>query len=62
MSKSITIDIQGGAVRIEASGFSGGDCDKATKFIEDELGDLQKTKKPEYAGRLQHGQQAKARA
>lgn len=38
-----------GEIKIDAVGFKGADCEKATKFLEDALGAKGKTqKKPEY--------------
>ncbi len=38
-----------GDITIDAIGFKGPDCEKATKFLEEALGVVgQKTKKPEY--------------
>jgi hypothetical protein len=50
MSKSIEIVISPiGEVQIDAVGFKGADCEKATKFLEEALGIIcQKQKKPEY--------------
>jgi len=50
MSKSIEIEISPtGDIKIDAVGFKGTDCDKATKFLEEALGVVgQKQKKPEY--------------
>jgi hypothetical protein len=42
-----------GDIQIDAVGFKGPDCEKATKFLEQALGVVkQRTKKPEYH---QHG-------
>ena len=57
--KSITIDIKDGVVQIEAAGFTGSDCDKATAVFEEELTGLSKKRKAEFAQRPQHGQTAK---
>lgn len=38
MSKSVTFIIDGGTVEIEATGFTGGACDVATKAFEEVLG------------------------
>ncbi len=48
--KQITVDIApDGGVKIEAAGFTGPDCEQATKFLEDALGTVeQKHRKPEY--------------
>ena len=38
-----------GEIQIDARGFKGPDCEKATKFLEEALGVVgQKVKKPEY--------------
>lgn len=38
-----------GEIRIDAQGFSGADCEKATAFLENALGAVaQKSRKPEY--------------
>jgi hypothetical protein len=49
-SKTIEIIIGvGGEIQIDAVGFKGPECEKATRFLEDALGVVgQKTKKPEY--------------
>jgi len=48
--QTINVDIApDGAVSIDAVGFSGPDCEQATKFLEDALGVVeQKQRKPEY--------------
>ncbi len=39
----------GGEIQIDAVGFKGPDCEKATKFLEEALGMVgEKIKKPEY--------------
>lgn len=44
----VIVDPSGG-IRIDAQGFSGTDCEKATAFLERALGCItQHTKKPEY--------------
>ena len=50
MTKTIEIIIApGGEIQIDAVGFKGPDCEKATKFLEEALGTVgQKRKKPEY--------------
>lgn len=52
MAKQVTIDISpAGSVRVEAQGFQGVGCDKATEMIEVAIGGAgtkKKTKKPEY--------------
>jgi len=51
--KTIRIDIAGdGTVAIDAAGFSGPDCEQATKFLEEALGDIrERTLKPEHRRR-----------
>ena len=47
----IIIDQQGG-LKIEALNFQGADCEKATRFLEEALGELKdRTRKPEYLAR-----------
>jgi hypothetical protein len=50
MAKSIEVIVQPtGEVKIDAVGFKGADCEKATKFLEKALGQVSsKQKKPEY--------------
>lgn len=50
MSKSIEVIVQPtGEVKIDALGFKGADCEKATAFLEQALGQItSKQKKPEY--------------
>ncbi len=50
MNRTIEIIIGvGGEIQIDAVGFKGPDCEKATKFLEEALGVVrQTTKKPEY--------------
>ena len=50
MSKEITVDVEtDGSLSIDAEGFTGADCEKATEFLEQALGQEQKRKrKPEY--------------
>jgi hypothetical protein len=50
MTKTIEIIIgTSGEIQIDAIGFKGPDCEKATKFLEEALGVVgQKRKKPEY--------------
>jgi hypothetical protein len=54
MNRTIEIIIgTTGEIQIDAVGFKGPDCEKATAFLEEALGMVgQKTKKPEYQ---QHG-------
>lgn len=48
--RQIKVDIgPDGAVTIDAVGFSGSDCEEATRFLEDALGDVcERRRKPEY--------------
>ena len=50
MNRTIEIIIgTAGEIQIDAVGFKGPDCEKATEFLEDALGVVRKTiKKPEY--------------
>ena len=52
MAKQVVIDITpAGSVKVEAQGFNGVGCDKATEMIEIAIGGAgakKKTKKPEY--------------
>ena len=50
MKRTIEITIQTtGKIQIEAVGFQGADCERATAFLEEALGmEVNKTKKPEY--------------
>lgn len=52
MAKKIVIDITpAGSVKVDAQGFNGVGCDKATEMIEIAIGGAgqkKKTKKPEY--------------
>jgi len=51
--KRINIDIgPDGTLTIDAAGFSGPDCEQATKFLEDALGNtVSRTLKPEHRRR-----------
>ena len=41
-----------GSLKIEALNFQGADCEKATRFLEEALGELKgRTRKPEYLAR-----------
>jgi hypothetical protein len=53
MNKSIEIIIgPGGQFQVDAIGFKGPDCEQATRFLEEALGDVgKKTRKPEYTQR-----------
>ena len=59
--KSIEVVIEpGGGLRIEAMGFEGPDCEKATAFLEKALGRItEKRRKPEYHARRQRTQQVR---
>lgn len=48
--KQVTIEIDtDGNIRVEASGFKGADCEKATKAMEEALGKAgDRKKKPDY--------------
>ncbi len=50
MSKAIEVVIQpDGSLKIDAVGFTGSDCEKATAFLEDALGQTaSRQRKPEY--------------
>ena len=58
MKRTIEIIIgSAGEIKIDAIGFTGLDCEKATKFLEEALGVVgQKTKKPEYFQRTRQHQ------
>ena len=50
-----------GDISIDAVGFKGADCEKATRFIEDALGSVAKrNRKPEYAQATTVARQQKA--
>jgi hypothetical protein len=53
MAKSIEVIIgTAGDIKIDAVGFKGSGCEKATEFLEKELGTIHgKTRKPEYHAR-----------
>jgi len=55
MSKTIEVIVgTQGEIKIDAVGFKGADCEKATAFLEKALGTVKgKTKKPEYHRRAQ---------
>jgi hypothetical protein len=59
MKSSIEITIaQTGEIKIDAIGFHGTDCEKATRYLEEALGAVgTKVKKPEYHQRQQHKNQ-----
>ena len=55
MAKTIEVVVgTQGEIKIDAAGFKGADCEKATAFLEKALGTVKgKTKKPEYHQRVQ---------
>ena len=55
MSKSIEVIVQtDGSIVIDAIGFHGADCEKASKFLEQALGQISnRQRKPEYNARRQ---------
>lgn len=57
--KSIEIIINpDGQLTINAAGFQGADCEQATAFLEQALGDVgQKQRKPEWFRRVERNQQ-----
>jgi hypothetical protein len=59
MKSSIEITIaQTGEIKIDAVGFRGTDCEKATKYLEEALGAVgTKVKKPEFHQRQQNQRQ-----
>ena len=61
MKKTIEITVSAsGEIHIDAVGFKGVDCDRATKFLEEALGQVAtKERKPEYlqANKVSHQQQ-----
>jgi len=58
MAKTIEVIVsQTGEVKIDALGFKGADCEKATKFLEQALGQVSsKQKKPEYHAQVKNVQ------
>ncbi len=60
MKNAKTIEIivhPNGELKIDAMGFQGSDCEKATKFLEEALGTVgDKRKKPEYHRRTRRQQ------
>ncbi len=49
-----------GQIAIEAVAFTGADCERATRFLEEALGVVgKKTKKPEFYRRTRQGHQQK---
>jgi hypothetical protein len=55
MAKTIEVVVNtGGEIKIDAVGFKGADCERATAFLEKALGNVKgRTKKPEYHQRAQ---------
>ena len=55
MSKTIEVVVgTQGEIKIDAVGFKGADCEKATAFLEQALGQVKgRTKKPEFHQRVQ---------
>jgi hypothetical protein len=55
MAKTIEVIVStGGEIKIDAVGFKGADCEKATAFLEKALGTVKgRQKKPEYRQRVQ---------
>jgi len=58
MAKTIEVIVQqDGSLKIDAVGFHGADCDKATAFLEQALGKATgRQKKPEFYRQAQHQQ------
>ena len=56
--KRVIIDIApDGSVKIDAVGFSGPECEKATRFLDEALGKVTKnTRKPEFNKKPEQGQ------
>ncbi len=61
-AKTIEIIVQpNGELKIDAVGFSGSDCEQATKFLEESLGTVgDKRKKPEFYRRSTRQQKVTA--
>ena len=59
MAKSIEVIVKpDGTLKIDAVGFQGADCEKATRFLEQALGTVEgKQKKPEFYRTVQRQQQ-----
>jgi hypothetical protein len=53
MNRTIEVIVDtAGQIKIDAVGFQGADCEKATKFLEDALGQVaDRQRKPEYQSR-----------
>ena len=58
MAKTIEVIVQPyGSLKIDAVGFQGADCEKATRFLEQALGKVAgKQKKPDYYRQVQKQQ------
>jgi hypothetical protein len=58
MAKTIEVIVKpDGSLKIDAMGFQGADCEKATRFLEQALGKIAgKQKKPEFYRQLRHQQ------
>ena len=58
MAKTIEVIVHpDGSLKIDAVGFQGADCEKATRFLELALGKVAgKQKKPDYYRQVQHQQ------
>ena len=58
MARTIEVIIQpDGSLKIDAVGFKGADCEKATRFLEQALGQVKgKQKKPEFYRQVQQHQ------
>ncbi len=58
MAKTIEVIVKpDGSLKIDAVGFQGADCEKATRFLEQALGKVAgKQKKPEHYRQVQHHQ------
>jgi hypothetical protein len=63
MAKTIEVIVQpDGSLKIDALGFQGADCEKATRFLEQALGKIAgKLKKPEFHRQAQRQQRAEQR-
>lgn len=57
MAKTIVVEVSpAGEIKIDAVGFKGADCEKATEFLEAALGTPgKKVKKPEYYANIRTG-------
>lgn len=61
MTKTIEVIVQpDGSLKIDAVGFQGADCEKATVFLEEALGAVaERERKPEYHSQRRVSQQQK---